>query len=104
WERIRQDGFDVKVFERNIRNKEKGVDIEMAMDIADRLHEVQPPGILVIASGDADYIPAIDRARRRDWKVEVWFWENAADALKKSASCRFVSIDHKFEFLRLSGH
>ena len=36
WQRIREDGFDVKVFDRNIRNKEKGVDMEMGMDIAER--------------------------------------------------------------------
>ncbi len=40
WDRIRDDGFDVKVFDRNIRNKEKGVDMEMGMDIVERLHAV----------------------------------------------------------------
>ena len=29
WKRIKDDGFDVKVFDRNIRNKEKGVDMEI---------------------------------------------------------------------------
>ena len=48
WDRIRDDGFDVKVFDRNIRNKEKGVDMEMGMDIVERLHAVddQLPRIL----------------------------------------------------------
>lgn len=35
WQRIRDDGFDTKVFGRNIRNKEKGVDMEMGMDIVE---------------------------------------------------------------------
>ena len=43
WNRIRDDGFDVKVFDRNIRNKEKGVDVEMAMDIAERILTTADP-------------------------------------------------------------
>ena len=64
WERIREDGFDVKVFDRNIRNREKGVDMEMGVDIAERLHNVTPPNTIVIAAGDADYVPAVARAQR----------------------------------------
>lgn len=40
WNRIRDDGFDVKLFDRNIRNKEKGVDMEMGMDVAQLLYTV----------------------------------------------------------------
>ena len=43
WQRIRDDGLDVKLFDRNIRNKEKGVDMEMGMDIAELIHVVSPP-------------------------------------------------------------
>ncbi len=102
WERIRNDGFDVKLFDRNIRHKEKGVDMEMGMDIAELLFTVSPPKIIVIAAGDADYIPVIKRARDRGWKVEVWFWSNAADDLKKAAT-RFCELDPHFDFLRLGG-
>ncbi len=102
WQRIRDDGFDVKVFDRNIRNKEKGVDMEMGMDIAERLHTVQPPRTIVIAAGDADYVPAVSRARSKGWKVEVWFWGNAAEQLKTAAS-EFVPLDKYLDYLRLGG-
>ena len=72
WQRIRDDGFDLKLFDRNIRNKEKGVDVEMAMDIADLLHRVTSPKIIVMAAGDADFIPAVERAKAKGWTVEVW--------------------------------
>jgi uncharacterized LabA/DUF88 family protein len=102
WERIRDDGFDVKVFDRNIRNKEKGVDMEMGMDIAERMHTVTPPRTMIIAAGDADYVPAVTRAQKYKWRVEIWFWSNAAAELKKAAD-EFCPLDSHFEFLRLGG-
>ncbi len=102
WRRIREDGFDTKVFDRNIRNKKKGVDMEMGMDVAERLHTVSPPATIVIAAGDADYIPAVARAQSKGWVVEVWFWSNAAGDLKKAAN-RFSLLDPHLEYLRLGG-
>jgi uncharacterized LabA/DUF88 family protein len=102
WQRIRDFGFDVKLFDRNIRNKEKGVDVEMAMDIADVLHAVSPPKVIIIAAGDADYVPAVERAKSKRWRVEVWFWSNAGAELKKSAS-RYCPLHPHLNFLRLSG-
>jgi len=102
WNRIREDGFDVKVFDRNIRNKEKGVDMEMGMDIAELLHTVTPPRVIVIAAGDADYVPAVERAKSKKWPVEVWFWSNAAADLKKAAT-RFCPLDQHLDYLRLGG-
>lgn len=102
WNRIRDDGFDVKLFDRNIRNKEKGVDMEMGMDVAQLLYTVPSAKTIIIAAGDADYVPVIDRAKGKGWQVEVWFWSNAAVELQKAAS-RFVSLDLHLDFLRLGG-
>jgi uncharacterized LabA/DUF88 family protein len=102
WNRIRDDGFDVKVFDRNIRNKEKGVDMEMGMDIAQLVYTVSMPKTIVMAAGDADYVPAVERAKSKGWLVEVWFWSNAAGELRK-ASSRFGELDQHLEFLRLGG-
>lgn len=99
WQRIRDEGFDTKVFDRNIRNKEKGVDMELGMDVAERIHTVKPPQIMVIAAGDADYLPAITRAKNKGWVVEVWFWSNAAGDLKAEAT-RFRPLDPYLEYLR----
>lgn len=100
WNRIRDDGFDVKVFDRNIRNKEKGVDIELAMDVSERILQVKPPQTIVIAAGDADFVPAVARARARGWTVEAWFWSNAAGDLKKAVNA-FFPLEEHFDFLTL---
>ena len=102
WKRIRDEGFDVKVFDRNIRNKEKGVDMEMGMDVVERVLTVTPPGHLVLACGDADFVPVIARAKKKGWTVEVWFWSNAAGDMKTSAS-EFCSLDKYFEYLQAGG-
>jgi len=102
WERIRDDGFDVKVFDRNIRNKEKGVDMEMGMDIAERLFTTSTPTTIVIAAGDADFIPAVSRAQERGWKVEVWFWSNVAVDLKQACD-QFFELDQHLAYLKLGG-
>ena len=102
WERIRNDGFDAKVFDRNIRNKEKGVDMEMGMDIAELINSGTAPGTILMAAGDADYLPAIRRAQSKGWTVEAWFWGNAAQDVKKTAN-RFGLLDPHLEFLRFGG-
>lgn len=101
WEEIRREGFDVRLFDRNIRDKEKGVDMEMGMDVVERLLQVHPPETLVIAAGDADFIPIVERAKRRGWAVEVWFWGNAAQDMKNAAT--FVDMDKAFDYLRQGG-
>jgi uncharacterized LabA/DUF88 family protein len=85
WKKIREAGFDVKLFERNLRNKEKGLDMEIGLDMND-LSRDEAPGTMILVAGDADYVPVLDRVQSRKWKVEVWYWSNAADKLQKAAS------------------
>ncbi|MET3444323.1 uncharacterized LabA/DUF88 family protein [Variovorax paradoxus] len=101
WEQIRKEGFDVRVFDRNIRDKEKGVDMEMGMDVVERFFEVNPPELLVIAAGDADFKGIVERAKKRGWEVEVWFWGNAAHEMQKAAT--FIDLDGAFDYLRKGG-
>ena len=78
--------------------------MEMGMDIVERLHAVddQLPRILVVAAGDADYVPAVERAKSKGWPVEVWFWSNAAGDLKKAAT-RFCPLDEHLNFMHPPG-
>jgi uncharacterized LabA/DUF88 family protein len=100
WQQIRNEGFDVKVFDRNIRDKEKGVDMEMGMDIVERILTVTPPKTIAIAGGDADFVPVVRRARDRGWNVEVWFWSNASSDIKAAATV-FHSLDAHLAYLRM---
>lgn len=101
WQQIRNEGFDVRVFDRNIRDKEKGVDMEMGMDVVERLFEVTHPETLVIAAGDADFKGIVERAKKKGWNVEIWFWGNAAAEMRRAST--FVDLDRAFDYLRKGG-
>jgi uncharacterized LabA/DUF88 family protein len=92
WKKIRGSGFDVKLFERNIRNKEKGLDMEMGLDMNDLSRDVSPAGTIIIVAGDADYVPVVERVQKRGWFVEAWYWGNAAEKLVKTVN-RFENLD-----------
>lgn len=92
WEKIRKAGYDVKLFERNIRNKEKGLDMEIGLDMNDVSRDVAPAGTMILVAGDADYVPVLKRLIGRGWKVEVYYWSNAAEKLVAEASV-FEELD-----------
>ena len=92
WEMIRSKGFDVKIFQRNIYNKEKGVDMRMGLDIVKLVLSQPEKAPVVIVAGDADFIPVVDDGQAAGWKIEAWYWKQAADNLKKAVD-RFMVLD-----------
>ncbi len=96
WQRIRDEGFDLTVFKRNIFGREKGLDMEMGLAMSDLVHEKrmagEPPGTVCIVAGDADYIPVVRRLKNAGWRTEVWYWDNAARQLVDAVD-RFESLN-----------
>jgi uncharacterized LabA/DUF88 family protein len=86
WKRIQALGFTVTLFQRNIYNKEKGLDMRMGLDIAKLAFKVKSPATIAIVAGDADYEPVIKDMKEAGWEVEIWYWENAAGNIKKVAN------------------
>ncbi len=101
WEEIKKEGFSVKVFDRNSRNEEKGVDVEMVMDVMELITSGVEPGTLVISAGDGDYPGLVSRAIKKKWKVEILFWSNAAVKMKECAD--FYSLDPAVDYLKKGG-
>jgi uncharacterized LabA/DUF88 family protein len=54
-------------------------DVEIAMDILKAIYQVKPD-IIVLASGDADFVPLIQEVRRLGVRVEVAAFEETAGA------------------------
>src|SRR6185436_9626874 len=75
WDRIKNQGFDAKIYQRNIENKEKKVDMFLGVSAAVTASTTDP-GILVLVAGDGDYEPAISEAIKFNWTIEVWFWSS----------------------------
>ncbi|CAG8526764.1 8011_t:CDS:2, partial [Funneliformis mosseae] len=67
WDQIVSQGYDVVVFDRNIENKEKKVDMELGASAMDVIW-TRDPGIFVLVFGDGDYFPVVKRTLNHNWK------------------------------------
>jgi len=72
WVRIREDGFKVILYNRNIENKEKKVDTTIALHMCEAIF-TKEPAILALIAGDGDYYPQVEEALKKGWTVEIWF-------------------------------
>lgn len=92
WERIRQQGFSVVVYDRNPNNKEKQVDVELATQMTETIFTKEPATIVFIG-GDVDLLPPLRRALERKWKVELWFWEGSVAGELRDVATRFYRLE-----------
>lgn len=52
----------------NVKKKEKGIDVKLAVDFVDyAINEKEE--VLILVSGDADFIPALELAKQKETKV-----------------------------------
>jgi len=71
WEAAKNGGFKVTTHERGSNNKEKCVDTELLAQGTEIICDSKEIMTLVIASGDRDFVPLVNIAKRRGWKVEM---------------------------------
>lgn len=96
WNIAKECGFRPKVFKRNFQGREKKVDTQLCVDAIKALYSHTPKDrSLVLLAGDADYVPVVETALAREWKVEVHFWANASKELRQ---------DSRFAFFNLTPH
>ena len=94
WQAAEREGFDVVVYDRNVSNHEKKIDTDIVATMIEDSYEILEVGVdeITLVSGDADYVPAIEKLKRRNIPVHVVFWSHASRELKEIAT-RFVSLD-----------
>ena len=68
------------------------VDIEICMDMMDAAHQIHPD-IIVLCSGDGDFLPLVRRLRRMGIRTEVAAFENSVDAELPYEASGFISLD-----------
>ena len=93
WNIARRVGFDVKVHDRNIANKEKKIDAEIITNMVGDAYTIASKGCdtITLVSGDKDFVPPVKRLVEDGFNMEVVFWGHAADELKEI--CKFISLD-----------
>lgn len=83
WRRIRELGVEVELLERGQETgTEQGVDATLQVHMLRSLHDVDPPGIAVLVTGDgagfADGVgfhADLERMAVAGWGIEVMAWE-----------------------------
>jgi uncharacterized LabA/DUF88 family protein len=99
WNAIRGQGWKVKTMERNYAGKEKGLDVEIALDMNDLSRDVNPPETMVLLAGDGDYQTLIPRLQDRGWQVEVGFYRNIAQSILTLANA-FIPLEERLHEIR----
>jgi uncharacterized LabA/DUF88 family protein len=100
WKAAEASGFNLVILDRNLRNKEKGVDSSMVMNIMEDVFTIaEANDIFILMAGDADYVPVVNRLKAKNFEVHVLFWDHAASELKKAAD-KFLSLNGYLQQLR----
>lgn len=103
WDAAKRKGFEVVVYDRNVKNREKKIDTDIVatmMEDSYELLDVKNDEMTLVA-GDADYVPAIEKLKKRGISVHVVFWAHAARELREAAT-KFVDLNPFLEHLRRS--
>ncbi len=101
WLSAKARGFEVVVFDRNIKNREKKIDTSIVTEmVTDSFRLMNPKkDEITLVAGDGDYVPAIDSLRDRGFTFHVVFWGHASGSLKAAAS-KFINLNSYFDHLR----
>ncbi|MFB4302210.1 NYN domain-containing protein [Actinomadura sp. NTSP31] len=105
WDRARNEGFEVDIFDRNASNKEKQVDSHIVTTMMeDSFIHMNPEraDVAVLAAGDGDYLPTVRSLQKRHLKVRVVFWKHATSRELRDTADEFVALDQRFDRLTLS--
>lgn len=99
WDAAKRKGFEVIVYDRNIANHEKKIDTDIVATMIEDSYEIYTKGDeITLVSGDSDYVPAIEKLKKRGIPVDVVFWGHAANELKTVAR-KFVNLDSYLQHL-----
>ncbi|NEX60172.1 NYN domain-containing protein [Noviherbaspirillum galbum] len=99
WSAAERRGFQVITYDRNVANHEKKIDTDIVATMIEDSYELMKAGDeITLVAGDADYVPAIEKLKRRGFPVHVVFWKHASRELKDVAT-RFVPLDDYLKHL-----
>ncbi|MGO4703285.1 NYN domain-containing protein [Dyella sp. 2RAB6] len=100
WDAARRHGFDVVTYDRNVANHEKKIDTDIVATMIEDSFLIGDPAAdeITLVAGDADYVPAIEKLKKRGYSVDVVFWGHAAKELKQAAT-RFINLDAHLDLL-----
>lgn len=100
WNMLETNGFKTYVYDRSIHGNEKQVDTGMTTEIMDDSYAGfinKGKDMVVIVSGDQDFVPVIQSLRKRDHFVQVIGWGHATSHLLKQSANVFSNLESFFD-------
>ncbi len=103
WARAKSAGFELEIRDRNVANKEKGVDTSIVKDMIKDAYVSDGPAHhkILLVSGDGDFIPPVEMLVKDGFTVEVVFWARTSAELKRTCS-KFIELDSHLDELALN--
>lgn len=94
WDAAKRRGFEVITYDRNVANHEKKIDTDIVATMMEDSYELVTIGNdeMTLVAGDADYVPVIEKLKKRGIPVHVVFWKHASRELKEVAT-KFIELD-----------
>lgn len=82
------------VYDKNFQGKEKKVDVAIAHAITKEAYTIidKDNDEIALVAGDKDFEPVVSDLVSEGFKVQVVFWEHAAQELKNAATS-FISLN-----------
>lgn len=101
WAAAERKGFEPVVYDRNAANREKKIDTDIVATMMEDSFMLVDPAEdeITLVSGDADYVPSVEKLKERGIAVHVVFWSHAARELQEVAT-RFIELNPYLEYLR----
>lgn len=101
WERAELEGWKPIVHDRNVRNKEKKVDVQLAVEMTKDCFTLMRPGKdeVVLVAGDGDFVPVVEVVQNAGYQVRCYFWEQANVELRGTVNT-FTPLDPYLDQLR----
>lgn len=89
WKIAENQGFTVRRGYLGMNNRSKQDDSYLITEIVSTLYEQQGPSTIVLAAGDADYVPPLIKVHEKQWRVEIAF-------ISAGVSTSLVPVSHEF--------
>lgn len=101
WVAAKRNGFEVKTYDRNASNREKKIDTDIVATMMEDSYELvdKERDEMVLVAGDKDYVPMVEKLRRRGIRVILCFWAHAAQELVAACDA-FYNLDTYLDHLR----
>lgn len=102
WQFAERAGFELHLEDRNFANKEKKIDTGITTLLVKDAYKFgdKDKDVFVLVTGDRDFVPAIKELTEDGYRVEVVFWNHAAQELKDCAT-KFIDLDAHLDHIRL---